>query len=601
MKQQTSSRLKSERGDEFGLPVLERPEPSPPTQSAAETKGQSGLYELLVETMLDYGVAILDIHGNITAWNEGARRMTGYTQEEIIGSPIAVLYPPQDVKAQRHMSHLKVASRRGTSRDEGWRLRKDGQTFWAQVGVTALRDGTGALIGYGVMLHDCTAQKRTDDERALLVQTEHTARLKAEDALQKITRVQSVTESALMHLELEELLPDLLEKVSEILAVDTVAILLREGRSKWLRARAAKGVEEEVEQNVRIPIGRGFAGTIAERRGPVILDNVEHSMVLNPILREKGIKSLLGVPLLINGEVIGVLHVGTLTPRAFSEDDAHFLQAVADQVALAIDHARLIHFARVAREEADVAEAAVEARDEFLSVAAHELKTPMTSLRLGIDVLLSSLNRDQLPDVERMKTVTAAIDRQSHRLSRLISQLVETVRVQAGKMELRRTPTDVMEIVNDIVEQSRRSTDRHEIVVSGPPHLGGFLDGIRFEQVIANLLDNAIKFSPDGGRIDVEVAESEPGRLTLAVQDHGLGVPPENRNQLFTRFYQAHGDDYRSGMGLGLFISRQIVEQHEGTIVALFPEQGGTRFVIAMPIGPPTDEEEGREATDASR
>jgi putative methionine-R-sulfoxide reductase with GAF domain len=145
-----------------------------------------------------------------------------------------------------------------------------------------------------------------------------------------------VTDVALSHLAVEDLLRELLDRVTEVLETDTAAILLADENTNELVARAAKGIEEEVEQGVRIPIGRGFAGKIAAERHPVILDEVDHSNVLNPILREKGIRSLLGVPLIVQGNLIGVLHVGTLSPRKFTDSDVELLQLVADRVALAV-------------------------------------------------------------------------------------------------------------------------------------------------------------------------------------------------------------------------------------------------------------------------
>src|SRR4051812_15600875 len=129
---------------------------------------------------------------------------------------------------------------------------------------------------------------------------------------------------------------------------EPAAILLLESDGKMLRARAAKGIEEEVEQGVRIPVGGGFAGRVAAERRPIFIPSVDHSNVLNPILREKGIRSLLGVPLLVEGRVIGVLHVGSLTPREFTDSDRDLLQLAADRAALAIDHAQLYEQRRVA-------------------------------------------------------------------------------------------------------------------------------------------------------------------------------------------------------------------------------------------------------------
>jgi serine phosphatase RsbU (regulator of sigma subunit)/anti-sigma regulatory factor (Ser/Thr protein kinase) len=152
----------------------------------------------------------------------------------------------------------------------------------------------------------------------------------------RLRDLQSITDAALAHLPFERLLDELLARVVQILGVDTAAILLLDADENVLVARAAKGLEEEVERGVRIPVGRGFAGQIAATRKPVAILNMAHAEILNPILREKGLHSLLGVPLLVEGDVIGVLHVGTLSERAFDEEDTELLQRAGDRAALAI-------------------------------------------------------------------------------------------------------------------------------------------------------------------------------------------------------------------------------------------------------------------------
>jgi serine phosphatase RsbU (regulator of sigma subunit)/anti-sigma regulatory factor (Ser/Thr protein kinase) len=155
-------------------------------------------------------------------------------------------------------------------------------------------------------------------------------------ARDRLRRIEAVTDAALAHLEMEELLAELLDRVRELLGADTAAVLLLDPASRELVATAARGIEEEVRQGVRIPLGKGFAGKIAAEKRAVFVEQVDHSNVLNPILREKGIRSLLGVPLLVGGTVLGVLHVGTLSPRLFEQQDVDLLQLVADRVALAV-------------------------------------------------------------------------------------------------------------------------------------------------------------------------------------------------------------------------------------------------------------------------
>ncbi|HEX8933771.1 MAG TPA: GAF domain-containing SpoIIE family protein phosphatase [Pseudonocardiaceae bacterium] len=156
-----------------------------------------------------------------------------------------------------------------------------------------------------------------------------------------LCRIESVTDVTLAHLAVEDLLAELLDRMQGLLEVDTAAVLLLDPSSEYLVATAAKGIEEEVRQGVRIPLGKGFAGRIAAEKKPVLLKHVDHTNVLNPILQQRRIRSLLGVPLLINREVIGVLHVGTLGARQFTGEDVSLLQIAADRIGFAIQSRRV--------------------------------------------------------------------------------------------------------------------------------------------------------------------------------------------------------------------------------------------------------------------
>jgi PAS domain S-box-containing protein len=523
------------------------------------TASQDELYRLLVDNIRDYAVYVLDTGGNVVTWNAGAERIKGYTASEIVGQHFSVFYPHADRKLGRPERSLAIAAEAGRYEEHGWRMRKDGSQFWANVIITPLKDAAGDVRGFVKVTRDLTERKRAEDERAAL---------------------QAVTEEALAHLDLRELLETLLDRIAMTLAVDTVAVLLLDEEDQVLVARAAKGLEEEVVRGVRIPFGRGFAGRIAAERRPIVLPDVDHADVLNPILRQKRIRSLLGVPLAVQGgKVIGVLHVGTLQPRAFGDDDVHFLQIVADRVALAIEHARLYEDARQARSDASAAEAALRARDEFLSVAAHELKTPMTSAKMAAQLLARSFRTKTLTTAQQRSLET--IDRQITKLGRLVVRLLDTVRTQSGSLTMHLASADLVEVVRGVVDEASGLSDRHTITLDAPASLPMTADALRLEQVVLNLLENAVKFMPEGGPIEVSLAPA--GRTAvLSVRDRGVGVAPEHLPRLFDRFYQAHSD--RSGMGLGLYISRQIVEQHGGTIYAESPPDGGTRFVISLPV-----------------
>ena len=163
----------------------------------------------------------------------------------------------------------------------------------------------------------------------------------------RLRDIQSITDAALSRLDDHDLLAELLERTRDILQADTAAVLLLDFSSGELIATAAAGLEEEVRQGVRIPVGRGFAGRIAAEHRPVILDHVDHNTVLNPILWSKGIRTLMGVPLIAGGKVTGVLHVGSRTARKFTSEDLELLQLAADRAATAV-HSLMVHDDRAA-------------------------------------------------------------------------------------------------------------------------------------------------------------------------------------------------------------------------------------------------------------
>lgn len=232
------------------------------------------------------------------------------------------------------------------------------------------------------------------------------------------------------------------------------------------------------------------------------------------------------------------------------------------------------------------AEAAVLARDEFLSVAAHELKTPLTSLRLGLQLTARQLSPGRSIDLSGIKQRLESLDLEAGKLSRLVAELLDVSRVDRGALVLERQPTDLAALTGNVVSNLSRLTSSHTITLDAPSRLEANVDPLRIEQVAANLVENAIKYSPQGGRIAVTLRANpeSPPAAHLTVRDWGIGIPPERRDGLFSRFYQAHPGGTTAGLGLGLYISRQIVELHGGTIRADFPSDGGTSFSVTLPL-----------------
>jgi signal transduction histidine kinase len=265
--------------------------------------------------------------------------------------------------------------------------------------------------------------------------------------------------------------------------------------------------------------------------------------------------------------------VSSVSGRRYSRDDLGLAEELARRCAVSIDNARL---------HAE-AQQATRLRDEFLSVAAHELKTPMTSLRGYAQLLGHSLSSDKPVDAQMLAKGLRVIESQSEKLTQLTSQLLDVSRIEAGKLQLEQRQVDLAQLVRSLVASVQAGTERHVLRLDLPEHCLALVDPLRLEQVVTNLLSNAIKYSPEGGPIDVTLDGASATSIRLEVRDRGIGIPPERRGRLFDRFYQAHGEGHFGGLGLGLFISRQIVELHGGTLEAEFPPDGGTRFVVNLP------------------
>jgi GAF domain-containing protein/anti-sigma regulatory factor (Ser/Thr protein kinase) len=389
-------------------------------------------------------------------------------------------------------------------------------------------------------------------EHARLFEAERRAR-------ERIEHVQAVTDAALAHLGLEELLAVLLPRIRDILRADTCAFLLLDPETDELVARAALGIEEEVEQGVRIPVGGGFAGRVAASKQPVILDDLDTAHVLNPILREKGIRSMLGVPLLVASEAIGVMHVGSLVKRRFTDSDVELLQLVAERVAIAIERAQL-HEETMQLDQLKL---------NFVAIASHELRTPATSVYGALTTLVS---RPGLPEETRQELLVTA-EQQADRLRRLIEQLLDLSRLDARALTVAPRPVVLRSVLGDIAATApAEAALRLEV----PADLAVVADPLVLDRVVANLLANAIRHGAPPVTIS---AERRDRSIRIAVEDSGGGVPEELRGRLFERFARS---DAGRGTGLGLAIARAYAQAHGGDLV--YVEGGrGARFELIVP------------------
>jgi PAS domain S-box-containing protein len=273
----------------------------------------------------------------------------------------------------------------------------------------------------------------------------------------------------------------------------------------------------------------------------------------------------------LQGQRLSTLVVRDITARRLAEDERMQL----------LDRERA---ARVA------AEHATRQTDEFLLMAAHELRTPITSVRGYAQLMRRRLDAGDIEPLILRRSLEV-VDQQSGKLARLISLLLDVSSIQASALELSFQETDLALLVRQGVAAAQSEAPEHTLSVDTPDTLVLSVDPRRLQQVLKNLLENAIRFSPWGGAIEVTLTRPDLVSACLEVRDYGLGVAPDHRPHLFDRFYRAHSDTHTSGVGLGLYVTRYIVERHGGTIEVVEPPSGGTRFVVKLPLSAPLSQQ----------
>jgi signal transduction histidine kinase len=260
------------------------------------------------------------------------------------------------------------------------------------------------------------------------------------------------------------------------------------------------------------------------------------------------------------------------------DDDASFVRLVAERVGLLLRHAQ------IEREQARTA-----ARQEFLTVVSHELKTPVAVIKAYGEVLARRGELAEWPPQDRR--VVQRIREQADRMLAMIEQLLDLRRIESGVLSLELGRFDLAAMVRRAAEVIQATTDRHRLVVDTPPELAVRADRRRVEEVITNLLENAVKYSPAGGRIAVALC-AEGGTAHLAIADEGIGISPQELDRIFARFYQVGAGTYDKGhlgLGLGLYIAREIVESHGGRIWAESEPNRGATFHVLLPVDGPPD------------
>ncbi len=493
--------------------------------------GEEERFRLLVESVKDYGIFMLDDGGKIASWNLGAERINGYTAAEIIGRHFSIFYPQEDIAAGKPERDLQVAEADGRIEDEGWRVRKDGTRFWADVVITALRDpATGELQGFGKVTRDLTERK--------------------------------IAEENLRHS--EEQFRLLVENVEEY----AIFLLDPAGRvTTWnLGAHRAKGYTAlEI-------IGQSFdrfytpEDRAAGKPTRLLATAKEVGHVRDQGLRVKKDGSSFPADVLITA-----IYDRNGTLRGFSK----ITRDITDQL-----RNRDMEAARIAAEEAS------KAKDKFLAVLSHELRTPLTPVVATMGYLIenaSTISREEL--LESLNTMHRNVLLEAQ----LIDDLLDLTRIAHGKIELKFEAVNGLAALNDAIAICREEITKKNLTITTVQKAAMpwvWADATRLRQIFWNLLTNAVKFTPSGGQITARATNGPDNTLEVEISDTGIGIEPDQLERIFAPFEQGERAVTRrfGGLGLGLTITKRLVTLHHGTITVRSEGKGhGAAFCTRLP------------------
>lgn len=532
------------------------------------------------------GICITD-EDRIVEVNPSFAQMFGYPEHVLIGST------PLDLVTPEYREIVDRNIRTGSERPyEVTGRRADGSTFPIEVIGRALP--YGGRTAHVSAIRDLTDRKRAEEERLRLVR-EQTARAEAE-ASQRWAAFLAETSSILSSsLDYDLTLAQVARLAVPYLA-DYCITYVSEGAETLRRVEIAHAnpEHEDILRTVQERYPPRFRegsplGDVLDRKRPILITEFSDALLESlaedadhlRILRTLVPRSAIILPLTARDRTLGAIAFVTASSgRGYTGRDVTQLEGLADRVALALDNARLY---RQAQE-------AVRTRNELFSAVSHDLKNPLGGIKAAAQLLQRRLRQVSLPEGDRMIDNVRTINSLSDKMTKLIDELLDLARLQIGEsLDLERLPTDLVALAEQIAEEQQRATERHQIVVRrSVPHLVGEWDAARLERVLSNLLNNAVKYSPQGGEITITIAREEQAhgdQAVVEVQDAGIGIPAAELPRVFDRFYRASNAAERiRGAGIGLAGALQIVEQHGGTIGVTSEEGHGTIFTLRLPL-----------------
>jgi signal transduction histidine kinase/CHASE3 domain sensor protein len=543
--------------------------------------------ETMIGGMSD-GVMLVDAEGKTAYLNRAAKNLLGRAD---VGVPIfqhAEIYGLlNDAGEPVDASELPAARALSTGRpvrDITMMVAREERQIAISVSATPLRDD-GRISGVIVTFRDITERRRL--EEAMQLQAER-AQILADAGAFFASNIDPVWVTQAIA-----------ERVAEVLG-DWAAVILKSSDSSELRVASiyhremtSIGLAWSYIYRQPLVVGEGIIGQVVSTGYPSLTQNLGGAQPAGPEL-EGGyhaapmkLASLLILPLRTRREMLGALVIAANDPdRAMSDEKLPLAEILAERAALAIENAKLYTDQVDARRKV---EDLSRLKDEFLSIASHELRTPVTSIKGYTQLAKTLIRENDLRTSEEYLDI--ALD-QIDRMSRLILELLDVSRIETGRLEIRREPIPWTTFVSDVVHRHHTAVSERRFQLNLPVgHKRVIGDRDRLEQVLGNLMENAVKYSPDGSEILVTV-EERGDQLVTSVADRGIGIPTDELGQVFERFHrgrQVSSTNY-GGLGLGLYITKQIVERHGGSIWVESREGQGTTFSFSLPVTPAVEQ-----------
>lgn len=491
-------------------------------QQKEELRASEERFRLLVDGVRDYALFMLDPDGRIVSWNAGAERIKGWSADEVIGRHVSLFYTREDRENGLPQREMELAAIQGRCQEEGWRVCKDGSIIRAEVIITALRDADGRLRGFAKITRDVTAQKLAERR-----QEESHARL------------DSIIESAM----------------------DAIITINTEQRIVLFNTAAARIFGCSAAEAIGGSLDRFIPGAVREAHRKHVRD-FQESGVTKRVMGRLGTLSALRA----NGEEFPIEASISQTEVAGQKLFTVILRDITE------------------RKQVETLRENDLRKNEFLAMLGHELRNPLAPIRSAAQII-----RKIDASEPRLQWASEVITRQVTHLTRLVDELLDVSRIVQGKLILHKMPVNLTALIQQAVEISGPLIEeRHQTLIVAVPDQPVSLDGdcVRLTQALSNLLDNAAKYTPEGGRIWLTVTY-RTDEVIVAVRDTGEGIVPALLPHLFEVFTQAERtlDRSEGGLGLGLAIVQRIVELHDGRIEARSDGLGkGSEFIMHLPL-----------------